>query len=457
MLKSSATIFIQRALDPITAIAILVVLSFFYGIEFDTPYILLAAISFLLILPLFSTVGLYQSFRGRYLGAEVPRIFLGWFMVFAIESVLGYSTQTLDLFSYPLLLSWVIVTPIALSLIHLSIRAFLHRLRAGGHNTRTAVIVGNNSLGQCLAEEIKISSYLGIELIGFFGDSTFTKKTSHYPILGEMHKAPNYVRQNKIDIVYIATQMGKDEGIGSLVEELQDTTASVYFIPSIFVFSLMRRQMQDLNGIPLIAGWDAPFSGVEVLLKRSVDVILASLILVLISPIMIAIAIAVKFSSPGPILFKQRRYGIKGQDIVVYKFRSMTVTEDGEQIIQVKRDDQRVTKIGAFLRKTSLDELPQFINVLQGSMSLVGPRPHAVAHNEQYRRIINCYMLRHQVKPGITGWAQINGYRGETDTLEKMRKRVEYDLQYIRDWSLLLDLQIILKTAFVFFDHKNAY
>ncbi|HEY9847420.1 MAG TPA: exopolysaccharide biosynthesis polyprenyl glycosylphosphotransferase, partial [Candidatus Caenarcaniphilales bacterium] len=174
-------------------------------------------------------------------------------------------------------------------------------------------------------------------------------------------------------------------------------------------------------------------------------------------PLMILIALGVKVSSPGPILFKQRRYGLNGQEILVYKFRSMTVMEDGETVLQAKRNDFRITKFGAFLRRTSLDELPQFINVLQGRMSIVGPRPHAVAHNEQYRKLISGYMLRHKVKPGITGCAQVHGFRGETDTLDKMQKRVEYDLQYLKNWSLGLDLQIIFKTALVFFHNRNAY
>jgi putative colanic acid biosynthesis UDP-glucose lipid carrier transferase len=457
MLNNSTAVWFQRALDPIMTIVVLGLLSLYYQVEFDTAYVLLGAIAFLLIIPIFKTVGLYHSFRGRYLGADAPRLFFGWFIVAGLLLGFGYGTQTLSFFPYPLLWSWLIFTPLVLSATHLLMRLGLRQLRKKGYNMRVAVIVGHNELGHCLAHELHHSPHLGIKLAGFFDNEPSELNQQGHPLLGKMEGVIDYVHRHKTDIVYIATQVGEEDKIGSIVQKLQDTTASVYFVPSIFVFSLMKGQMHEINGIPLVAGWDAPFAGLEVMLKRLVDVILASTILVLISPILLAIALGVKLSSPGPILFKQRRYGINGQEITVYKFRSMTVTEDGDKVTQAKRNDKRITKFGAFLRRTSLDELPQFINVLQGRMSIVGPRPHAIAHNEEYRKLISGYMLRHKVKPGITGWAQVNGYRGETDTLDKMQKRIEYDLQYIREWSLLLDLQIIFKTAFVVFNHKNAY
>ena len=193
------------------------------------------------------------------------------------------------------------------------------------------------------------------------------------------------------------------------------------------------------------------------LLKRISDIGLASLILVLISPILLLVAWGVKRSSPGPVIFKQSRTGLDGQIIKVYKFRSMTVQDNGPVVQQATRGDARITPFGAFIRSTSLDELPQFVNVLQGSMSIVGPRPHAVAHNEQYRKIVKAYMARHKVKPGITGWAQVNGLRGETDTVEKMARRVEYDLEYLRNWSLGFDLLIIFRTAKQMFFDRTAY
>jgi len=241
-------------------------------------------------------------------------------------------------------------------------------------------------------------------------------------------------------------------------EALQDSTASIYLVPDLFVFELMSARLQDLDGLPVFALCETPLSGPYSLVKRIEDILLASIILAVIWPLMVLIALAVKFSSPGPVIFQQDRYGLDGRRIKVWKFRTMKVCENDErEIRQASRCDPRVTPVGAFLRRTSLDELPQFINVLQGSMSVVGPRPHAVAHNEQYRKLIRGYMWRHKMKPGITGWAQVNGWRGETDTLDKMKKRVEYDLEYIRNWSVWLDLKIFWLTLWKGFVGRNAY
>lgn len=242
-----------------------------------------------------------------------------------------------------------------------------------------------------------------------------------------------------------------------LMREMRDTTASVYFVPDVFVFDLMRAQLADVDGVPVLAVCETPFSGMNGVAKRFSDIVFASILILLLWPVMLGIAIGIKMTSPGPILFKQRRYGLYGERIRVFKFRSMTVCEDREQVLQARRNDPRVTKFGAFLRRTSLDELPQLFNVLFGSMSLVGPRPHAVAHNEEYRKLIDGYMLRHKVRPGITGWAQVNGFRGETETLDKMKRRVEYDLHYLRNWSLALDITILLRTARLVVRDGNAY
>jgi putative colanic acid biosynthesis UDP-glucose lipid carrier transferase len=224
-----------------------------------------------------------------------------------------------------------------------------------------------------------------------------------------------------------------------------------------FVTELIQGRMNNVCNMPVVSVCETPFTGTNALIKRSSDIVLSLMIITLLSPLLLAIAVAVKYTSPGPVIFKQRRYGLDGEEIMVYKYRSMTVCEDGPDIPQARKDDPRCTSIGAFLRKTSLDELPQFFNVLQGRMSIVGPRPHAVAHNELYRKLIKGYMVRHKVKPGITGWAQVNGLRGETQTLDKMRARVRYDLDYLRHWSLGLDMKIILMTVGVVFKDQYAY
>jgi putative colanic acid biosynthesis UDP-glucose lipid carrier transferase len=220
----------------------------------------------------------------------------------------------------------------------------------------------------------------------------------------------------------------------------------------------MHGEWTDLNGIPIISVFNTSVNNITSrTLKRLEDITISLLILMLISPILLAISIAIKVTSSGPILFKQKRYGLHGNKIIVYKFRSMTVQDNGNIIKQATKNDSRLTSIGGFLRRTSLDELPQFFNVIQGVMSIVGPRPHAVAHNEEYRKLIPKYMQRHLVKPGITGWAQINGLRGETEELEKMKKRIEFDLHYITIWSIWLDIKIIFITIFKGFFDKNAY
>jgi putative colanic acid biosynthesis UDP-glucose lipid carrier transferase len=243
----------------------------------------------------------------------------------------------------------------------------------------------------------------------------------------------------------------------ALMDALHDTTASIYMVPDVFLYDLIQARVHNIGGVPVVGMRETPFVTINSFSKRVMDVVLSLIILMLISPILFAVAIGVKFSSPGPVLFKQRRYCLSGEEIENYKFRSITVQENGEKVQQATRNDPRVTKFGGILRRTSLDELPQFINVLQGRMSIVGPRPHAVAHNEMYRKLISGYMIRHKVKPGITGWAQVNGLRGETDTLEKMQQRVNYDLAYLREWSTAFDFRIIVRTFLVLIRGENAY
>jgi putative colanic acid biosynthesis UDP-glucose lipid carrier transferase len=257
--------------------------------------------------------------------------------------------------------------------------------------------------------------------------------------------------------IYIALPLSNVPRIGEMIRELRDTTASIYFVPDVFAFDLIQGRLVELNGMPAIAVCDTPFHGMDAVSKRATDIALAAVALLLLSPLMFLIGLAVKLTSSGPILFRQRRYGLNGEEIIVYKFRSMTVCEDGAVVTQATKTDQRVTPLGRILRSTSLDELPQLLNVLEGKMSVVGPRPHAVAHNEQYRKLISGYMIRHKVRPGITGLAQVNGFRGETDTVEKMRERVRLDLEYLSHWSPWMDVKIIFKTLWVIARDKNAY
>jgi putative colanic acid biosysnthesis UDP-glucose lipid carrier transferase len=298
-----------------------------------------------------------------------------------------------------------------------------------------------------------------IELVGCFDDRRpgQPRGSKRHRYLGRLDDLPGYANAHRIDLIYLSLPMATQPRTTGLLDALKDTTASVYFVPDMFVTDLIQGRSDSVCGVPVISVCETPFRGLDGVLKRASDIALASVALLLLSPVMLVAAIAVKVSSPGPVIFRQRRYGLGGEEIIVYKFRSMTVTEDGDRIQQARRNDERVTRVGAFLRRTSLDELPQLVNVLQGRMSVVGPRPHAVAHNEMYRGLIKSYMLRHKVRPGITGWAQVNGLRGETDTLEKMEARVRCDLEYLRNWSLRLDLLIIWRTVLVLFRDASAY
>ncbi len=276
-------------------------------------------------------------------------------------------------------------------------------------------------------------------------------------MLGRIPEIAAYVKANRVQLIYLSLPMASQKRIKDLLDGLKDTTASVYFVPDMFVTDLIQGRPDSVCGMPVISVCETPFRGPAGVLKRVSDIVLSSIILLLISPILLGIAAAVKITSKGPAIFKQRRYGLDGEQIVVYKFRSMTVTEDGDKVQQATKGDARITRLGAILRKTSLDELPQFINVLQGRMSIVGPRPHAVAHNEMYRGLIKSYMVRHKVRPGITGWAQVNGFRGETDSLDKMEGRIRLDLDYLRNWSLRMDMLIILRTIRLVFKDSAAY
>jgi putative colanic acid biosynthesis UDP-glucose lipid carrier transferase len=276
-------------------------------------------------------------------------------------------------------------------------------------------------------------------------------------LLGNLTDLPGYVRTHRIDVVFVALPLRNLQRTEKLVDQLRDTTASLYYVPDVFVFDLIQARTDELNGIPIVALCETPFHGWRGVIKRISDIALASLLLLFAAPVMLAIALGVKLTSRGPVIFKQRRYGLDGEEITVYKFRTMTVTEDGSRVVQASRDDPRVTMFGRFLRRYSLDELPQLVNVLQGRMSVVGPRPHAVAHNEEYRKIISGYMVRHKVAPGITGLAQVNGCRGETSRLEDMERRIYYDLEYLRHWSLGLDIRILLRTLAMLLRDKKAY
>ena len=399
-----------------------------------------------------------NRFKDTLLNAGVD-IFSSWVVLLAILALCGYATRSMGLFDGDVLLAWAVATPILQWLAMWIGRTLFRRMSKRPEARRSAVVLGAGPQGVKVARALIEAQDQGIDFVGYFDDRTDDRLhiEAAPQRLGTLKEAAAYIRQHVIKEVFITLPLGSQPRIVELLEAVQGTTASLYFVPDIFGISIIQGRLQDLNGVPVVGICETPFTGTNELMKRISDVVLASIIIVLISPVLLAVALGVKLSSPGPVIFRQRRNGLDGEEIIVYKFRSMRTQDDGAVVKQATKGDPRITRFGSFIRRTSLDELPQFFNVLQGRMSIVGPRPHAVAHNEQYRQLIRAYMVRHKVKPGITGWAQVNGHRGETDTTEKMQQRVEYDLEYLRNWSIALDLQIIARTVRLMFFDRNAY
>jgi len=453
----------QRFSDCLVVLSLLFFSCWHRGVLCGHHYYEFAAITFLLTLLVFQAADLYRPWRGRNLARQASKVVLAWVVVVAILACLAFFSKRSSEFSRGVVLLWVVATPMALILLRLLVYSVLHYARSKGFNSRTVVIGGAGDLGQRLAENMVHNPWLGMRLLSFFDDLQADDKIligselKEIPVLGDLDVMVEFVKENKVDMVYLALPLRAESRLRQVIEALQDTTASVYFVPDVFGFALLRAGLAELRGMPLISLWETPLYGFNMFLKRCLDISLASLILLGSLPLMVIIAIGVKLSSPGPIFFKQRRYGLDGKEILIYKFRTMTVCEDGPEIPQATRNDSRITRFGTFLRKTSLDELLQLFNVLQGTMSIVGPRPHPVVLNEFYRHLIPGYMLRHKILPGLTGWAQINGWRGETEVLKKMEKRIEYDLYYLCNWSLWLDLKIIFLTMFLVFKDPHAY
>ncbi len=453
--------FFYRISDALIILAVLYLSAWSYGISWSQPYLEAAYAGMILFYLFGESVQIYRSWRGVPVRQFLQPVLFSWILTVFVLLLLAYVTKTTGTYSRVTIGIWMTTVPLLLIAWRLAVRFMLGYFRSRGFNSRRVVIAGANEQAERLARLVQSTPALGMRLAGFFDDRDEAKERIRIdlpaPILGDFDELVKEAKKGGVDLVYIALPMKGEERIGRLITALSDTTSSVYIMPDFFVFDLLHSRWVNVGEIPTVSIFESPFYGVEGWSKRLEDLILASLIVLLISLPMLLIAIGVKLSSPGPVLFKQARYGLDGRRIQVWKFRSMTVSEDGSKVVQAKKGDARITPFGAFLRKTSLDELPQFFNVLMGDMSIVGPRPHAVAHNEEYRKLIAGYMLRHKVKPGITGWAQINGWRGETDTLDKMEKRIEYDLWYIRRWSVLLDLKIIFKTMFKGFSGQNAY
>ena len=453
--------FFKHLLDPFMIWGLLIIITWLYGENFTGYYLVLMIITFFISSYIFEQTSIHSRWRNGKFLTYARDTFVGWGFIVAILLFLGYATKLSYHFSEQVILTWFTVTPIALLASHLAVRMIADKIRSRGE-LRSAVIVGANETSLKLVRRIAEFPYLLINILGYFdgrddGRDDDLIKGDLGPRLGRISDVASYARKHNIKMIFISLPMSAQPRIREILDDLHDTTASIYFLPDVNVFDLMQARFNNVGGIPVVAICESPFSGIDSVVKNISDFVFAALILILLLPLMLGIAFAVKLTSPGPAIFKQRRYGLNGEDIIVYKFRSMTVSEGVQKIEQAQKSDPRITKIGAFLRRSSLDELPQFINVLQGRMSIVGPRPHAVEHNELYRKLIKGYMLRHKVKPGITGWAQVNGFRGETEVLEKMQSRIEFDLDYMQNWSIWFDGWIIIRTVWVVLRRDNAY
>ena len=427
-------------------------------VEFDRPFLVLSILAATFTLAVVPTRSPSRQLVSG--GLEfATHLLLRWSVLVACLLGLGYVTKFSEDFSRRVIVTWVLVTPVLLVMLSLILREITRALLRDAAQSRRAVIVGCTAASMELSRRLQAHNEIGVSVAGFFDDRGSDRLgcSRYAQLLGRFSDVAAFVKSRNIDVIFIAISPGQVARVRDLVRELGDTTASVYFLPDVSGFDVLQQRASELLGMPVVAMCETPFHGYRGLVKRLLDVSIASLALLLAMPLLIIVGILVRRDSPGPVLFRQRRYGLDGREILVYKFRTMTVTENGDRVTQAARNDSRVTRIGKHLRRWSIDELPQLINVLQGTMSIVGPRPHAVAHNEEYRKLIKRYMVRHKVLPGITGLAQVRGCRGETAKVEEMEARVLYDLEYMRRWSPMLDLEIMVATAIAVVRTDRAY
>jgi Undecaprenyl-phosphate glucose phosphotransferase len=449
-----AIVAVLKQLDPLIVVSMFALCALLNGGKVTPPMGAVAVLAFIISSRVFGRSERDEDLAGKPFAFIFSRIALEWISVVCILLLAGFALKVTAQFSRLTMLTWFALTPFALYAAHMG------RLRArwmisNSDLAPSYLIIGANSVGFELFRRLPRKGFLGF--FDFRSADRLPDTIDPAHLIGHCKDVAEFARTHGVTSIYIALPLSNVPRIGEMVRELRDTTASIYFVPDVFAFDLIQGRLVEINGMPAISVCDTPFHGMDAVMKRVTDIVLASAALLVLSPLMVLIALAVRLTSAGPILFRQRRYGLNGEEIIVYKFRSMKVCEDGPVVSQATKSDQRVTPLGRILRSTSLDELPQLLNVLEGKMSVVGPRPHAVAHNELYRKLISGYMIRHKVRPGITGLAQVNGLRGETETVEKMRERVRFDLEYLSHWSPWLDVKIICKTLWVIARDRNAY
>ncbi|PHQ33654.1 undecaprenyl-phosphate glucose phosphotransferase [Rhodopirellula bahusiensis] len=470
--------FVQPCLDSASILASLVMVKFAARGHVDDASFAMGLIAVIVFFLSSQLTGLQRGDRRACTDSEIIRVLATWTMTILVLGVIAFATRYGQYFARSVILSWCVLCPAMIGLSRMCLRIVQFGLLRRGVGVRRVAIAGCNTLGHQTHSNIESDSSLGLQFAGFYDDRNLTRdaqanddasdegdsgelnSTTTEPatnLQGDLNDLIAAARSGEVETVLVTLPMRAEKRIRYLLDELSDSTASVYIVPDFFVFELLHARWTQVGGLPAVSVTESPMFGIDGVAKRAADLIIATAGLLAISVPMLAIASAVKLTSPGPVFFRQRRYGLDGQEIRVWKFRSMTTCDDGAVVKQATANDARITPLGAILRKTSLDELPQLFNVIEGSMSLVGPRPHASAHNEQYRGLIRGYMMRHKVKPGITGLAQVNGCRGETETVDKMEQRIHFDHQYIRSWSLSLDIRILFRTLLVVWKQPEAY
>jgi putative colanic acid biosynthesis UDP-glucose lipid carrier transferase len=421
----------------------------------------------LLVVVFFPALGIYQSWRGKPLYDLLSRVAGGWLMVEVTGVLISFSLHRSDSLSRLWLVYWAVAAIVLLIVTKVIVYSILRGLRREGFNQRAVAIVGGAPYGRFLIEQMRGRPEAGFSPVVVFDedgsinpyeDPDASDAIDGVPVERDYQRMIELVRQRAIRELWLALPISKEKAIHRFVMDLRNDFVNIRFIPDVRSLTLFNQPMVELLGVPAINLAASPITDLRVLPKRVFDRLFALAALTALAPLMLAIAAMVKLSSPGPVFFRQKRKGIDGNEFEIYKFRSMKVhQEEPGKITQATRRDPRITAVGAFLRRTSLDELPQFINVLRGEMSVVGPRPHALEHDDIYKDLVKGYMHRYRIKPGITGWAQINGYRGETDRIEKMMGRVKLDLYYMQHWTFWLDIKIVVLTLWKGFAGSNAY
>ena len=449
-----ALLALLKQLDPVIVVLTLFACMLLSGEHFSKFYLGVALLAFVIALATFGRFGSDDNLVAPRMSQVYSYILLQWSAIAAVLLLLAFAFKVSADFSRLVMLSWFCATPFALFASH-GLRRHIHSTVTNSAATPRYIIIGANNVAFELLRRLPQRGFLGF--FDFRSADRISQWTDGDKFIGHCKGVADFVSSNGVSAIYIALPLSNVPRIGEMIRELRDTTASIYFLPDVFAFDLIQGRLVNIGGMPALSVCDTPFHGMDAVLKRVFDILFAGVALILGAPLMALIAIGVKLSSRGPILFRQRRYGLNGEEINVYKFRSMTVCEDGATVAQATKNDRRITRFGRFLRRSSLDELPQLVNVIEGKMSLVGPRPHAVVHNEQYRKLICGYMIRHKVRPGITGWAQVNGLRGETDTIDKMSARVKFDIDYLNQWSLWMDIKILVRTVLLVLRDDKAY